>query len=165
MKKYSVVVSRNDDGSTFKASNSDGYEVSLNGLSRDDSGKGISPMEMMLTAAGGCAAIDVVCLLKQGGITLDEFAVQVNGARNMKELPAYFREVEFKFSAKANVGAAEVEEAIELSLQKYCTVGRTLEAFANMRWSLELNGAHGDTHTLVIDKSQDKNSVLVTAKD
>ena len=165
MKKYSVVLSKNDDGSTFKASNSDGYEVSLNGLSRDDLGKGISPMEMMLTAAGGCAAIDVVCLLKQGGITLDEFAVQVNGARNMKELPAYFREVEFKFSAKANVGAAEVEEAIELSLQKYCTVGRTLEAFANMRWSLELNGAHGDTHTLVIDKSQDKNSVLVTAKD
>ena len=165
MKQYTVFLSKNHGESTFKASNSDGYEVSLNGLSQDDSEKGISPMEMLLTAAGGCAAIDVVCLLRQVGIELDEFTVQVNGTRNMREVPAYFREIELLFKANGNVEEAKLEETIKLSLEKYCTVGRTLEAFANMQWSLNLNGDQGNTHSLVVDKSQDKISLLVRAKD
>ncbi len=165
MKNYSVYLTKDENGSTFSASNSDGYEMTINGLSGEDEGRGISPMEMMLSAAGGCACIDVVCLLKQAGEELDNFTVKVNGSRNMRETPAYFREVELLFTATGVVEISKLKNIVELSLQKYCTVGRTLEAFSNMSWSLNYNSEQSDLYPLVIDKSQDSNEVLLRAKN
>lgn len=165
MKKYSVYLTKDQESGCFSAKSTDGYGLKLNGLSEADKGKGISPMEMLLAASGGCAGIDIVCLLNNEGIELDSFDINVNGFRNLRETPAYFRSVEMHFIAKGAVAEDKIYECISLSLHKYCTVGRTLEAFADISWSLNLNGVQGTLQQLEIDGLEDDEELLVRAKN
>ncbi|MFK7757651.1 MAG: OsmC family protein [Flavobacteriales bacterium] len=140
MKKYTVSLSKEKDTGCFSASNSDNYNITLNGLCDKDRGRGISPMEMMLTAAGGCAGVDVLSMLKEESSDLISFDIEVEGYRDVMETPAYFREVNFKFKIESEICKEKITRCIELSLEKYCTVGKTLEAYAELNWVLVLNG-------------------------
>jgi len=51
------------EGLTFLGESSSGHQVLMDGNSGD---KAPSPMEMVLMAAGGCSAIDVVSILQKG---------------------------------------------------------------------------------------------------
>ncbi len=161
MKKYSVFLTKNEDSGCFSAANTDGYGLTLNGLSEDDKGKGISPMEMLLSATGGCAGIDIVCLLKKEEFTLDSFDIQVNGERNLRETPAYFRKVELIFRSSGDISSEKMNQIIQLSLDKYCSVGKTLEAFAEIHWSLIHNGIIGQVNLLDSSAKNSMEAVLI----
>ena len=139
-KSYTVVLEKNGTKPSFTALNSDNYKFCVNGLYSSQKSKGISPMEMMLTAAGGCAGIDVLSMLKDNSGEISEFTIHVNGERNLDETPAYFRNIEMIFTLKTELPTEKIIRSIELSLEKYCTVGKTLEAFAEINWRLILNG-------------------------
>lgn len=50
------------EGLTFIGESASGHQILMDGNSRD---KAPSPMEMVLMAAGGCSAIDVVSILQK----------------------------------------------------------------------------------------------------
>jgi len=96
---------------------------------------GPSPMEAVLMAAGGCSGIDVVSILKKMRQPLEDLEIQVSGQRR-EEHPRYFHTVTLKFILTGDLDAQKVEKAIELSMEKYCSVTTGLRAEVNYEYEI-----------------------------
>jgi putative redox protein len=83
-------------------------------------------MITLLLAAAGCSCADVVSILKKGRVDLEECVVEVSGLRREAE-PRRYVSLHFKFRLRgAGLDLAKAERAVQLSLQKYCSVVHSL---------------------------------------
>jgi putative redox protein len=91
-----------------------------------DTAVATSPVELLLLAAGTCAASDVVLILEKQRVKLRSLEVAVEGTRREEE-PRRFTAMHFRFRVSGD-GADEtkVRRAIDLSLEKYCSVVASL---------------------------------------
>ncbi len=118
----------------FVGTSPDGHSLVIDG----DRDTGMSPMNMLLLAAGACAAIDLVTILKKSRQRVMDATVEVGGVRR-DEHPRYYTEVEMHFVVHGiDVQPARVERAIELAMEKYCSASAQLMALADMRTSYEI---------------------------
>lgn len=82
---------------------------------------GPRPMEMMLMALGGCAAFDVVHILKKGRQSIVSCDAQVEAVRS-DEVPAVFTKIHLHFKVSGgNIKENIVRNAVKLSAEKYCS--------------------------------------------
>ena len=82
---------------------------------------GPRPMEMMLMAIGGCAAFDVVHILKKGHQSIVSCDAQVEAVRS-EEVPAVFTKIHLHFQVSGdNIKENIVRNAVKLSAEKYCS--------------------------------------------
>ncbi|MBI6261249.1 OsmC family protein, partial [Proteus mirabilis] len=104
---------------SFVGESSSGHQVMMDGNSGD---KAPSPMEMVLIAAGGCSAIDVVSILRKGRHQVTDCEVKLTSKRR-EEAPRLFTDINLHFivSGKALTDKI-VERAVQLSAEKYCSV-------------------------------------------
>jgi putative redox protein len=81
-----------------------------------------SPVELLLLAAATCTASDVVIILQKQRVQLAALDIAVRGTRR-EEQPRRFTAIAFHFAVRGD-GADEVKvrRAIDLSLEKYCSV-------------------------------------------
>ncbi len=85
-----------------------------------------SPVELLLVAAATCTASDVVVILKKQRVTLRELEIAVAGTRREAE-PRRYTALHFRFAVRGDgVDEAKTRRAIELSLEKYCSVVASL---------------------------------------
>ena len=91
-----------------------------------DSKVATSPVEMLLVAAATCTAADVVDILKKMRVDLRALEIAVQGARR-EEPPRRFTAMQLHFRV-SGTGAdeAKVRRAVDLSLEKYCSVVHSL---------------------------------------
>jgi len=91
-----------------------------------DSAVATSPVELLLLAGATCTSADVVSILEKMRVGLRSLEVAVTGTRR-EEYPRRFTAIRFQFSV-TGLGADEtkVRRAIELSLEKYCSVMASL---------------------------------------
>ena len=66
------------EGLTFLGESASGHQVLMDGNSGD---KAPSPMEMVLMAAGGCSAIDVVSILQKGRHDVTDCEVKLSAEK------------------------------------------------------------------------------------
>ena len=100
-----------------------GHSVIMDGLR---SGKGVSPMEMLLLGVGGCTSIDVLSTLKKSRQQVYDFEVVVEADREEKD-PRVFREVHVHYIIKGwEISETHVKRAIKLSTEKYCGASITV---------------------------------------
>ncbi len=91
-----------------------------------DSEAAISPVELLLVAAAACTAADVVLSLKKMRVDLGQVDVRVQGTRRDEE-PRRFTAIHYRWTiAGAGADEAKVRRAIDLSLEKYCSVHASL---------------------------------------
>ncbi len=91
-----------------------------------DSEAAISPVELLLVAAAACTAADVVLILKKMRVDLGQVDVRVQGTRRDEE-PRRFTAIHYRWTiAGAGADEAKVRRAIDLSLEKYCSVHASL---------------------------------------
>jgi putative redox protein len=88
---------------------------------------GPRPMEMILMGIGGCAAFDVVHILKKGQQNLLSCNAQVDAVRS-SQIPAVFTKIHLHFDVigmklKENI----VRNAVKLSAEKYCSASIMLK--------------------------------------
>jgi putative redox protein len=85
-----------------------------------------SPVQLLLLAAATCTASDIVIILQKQRITLEALDITVRGTRREQQ-PRRFTAIAFHVSVRGE-GADEmkVRRAIELSLEKYCSVVASL---------------------------------------
>jgi putative redox protein len=85
-----------------------------------------SPVEGLLLAAATCSGIDVVLILEKMRVKLERFRIEVSGERR-DEAPKRFLAIHFRFQV-AGEGAdeAKLRRAVDLSLEKYCSVVQSL---------------------------------------
>lgn len=124
----------------MEASNEDGNTLQMDG-SKDigGDGKGMRPMQLLLAAVGGCSAIDVLLMLKKQRQQVDSFDVEVEGEIEKVEDHKLFREICLHFKINGQVEMEKVEKAIRLSMEKYCSVSKTLEPTAHITYKLTVN--------------------------
>ena len=85
---------------------------------------GTSPVDLLLQSVGACAATDVVDILKKSRQDVQGMAVEVEATRK-EEPPRYVKRLEFRFRIKGPVDQKKAERAVDLSLEKYCSVFHT----------------------------------------
>ena len=89
-------------------------------------GAGSSPMELVLMALGGCTAMDIVSILQKRKEEFAGFRVELAGERSA-ESPRRFTRITVEYTLTSDTVQAEsVIRAVELSAEKYCSVGATL---------------------------------------
>src|SRR5258705_11940736 len=81
-----------------------------------------SPVELLLVAAATCTASDVVIMLQKQRVKLEGLDITVRGTRRETE-PRRYPAIAFRFVVRGE-GADDVKvrRAIDLSLEKYCSV-------------------------------------------
>lgn len=119
-----VTVRWRGEGLQFEAR---GTEPASPAIEIDGDGEtGPSPMQVLLTAAGSCAAIDVVLILKKMRVDVRDVDVRVQGVRREEE-PRRFVSIHLAFRvAGEGVDANRAERAVQLSVEKYCSVLSTV---------------------------------------
>lgn len=123
---------------SFVGESSSGHQIMMDGNSGD---KAPSPMEMVLIAAGGCSAIDVVSILRKGRHQVTDCEVKLTSERR-EEPPRLFTDINLHFIVSGKELTDKiVERAVQLSAEKYCSVSLMLGKAANITHSFEIKDA------------------------
>lgn len=81
-----------------------------------------SPVELLLLAAATCTASDIVIILQKQRVGLESLNVEVTGTRRDEE-PRRFTALAFHVRVRgAGADESKVRRAIDLSIEKYCSV-------------------------------------------
>lgn len=113
------------NGLQFVARAGDGPAVVLD---THDGGGGPTPMEMVLMGAAGCTAMDVISIMKKKRAAIDRFEVAIDGDQ-AKEYPKRYTAIRFTYIIYGQgINSKAMEQAIELSKNKYCSVTASLNA-------------------------------------
>lgn len=135
-----INIKRLNDDFHMEASNEDGNVLHMDGSPEIGwQGKGMRPMQLLLAAVGGCSAIDVILILKKQKQIIESFEVEVDGEREKIEDYSLFREICLNFKIKGKVDLDKAERAVKLSMEKYCSVSKTLEPTAKITYKVTLN--------------------------
>ena len=99
---------------------------------------GTRPMELLLISLGGCTAMDVVSILMKKRVPMDDFAIEIESER-ADEHPKVYTKIHIKYIVTGRgVRAKDVERAVELSEEKYCSITAMLSKTAEMSSSYEI---------------------------
>ena len=99
---------------------------------------GVRPMELLLIGMGGCAAIDVLNILRKGRHDVRDCVAELRGVRAETE-PKVYVEIAIHFTVTGrNIPEKAVERAISLSEEKYCSASAMLGKTAAIRSSFAI---------------------------
>lgn len=87
---------------------------------------GARPMQLLLNALAACSSIDVISILKKQRQVIEDYEVTVNGEREAGTEPSLWKNIEMIFEITGDVDEDKAKRAIEISLNKYCSVAITL---------------------------------------
>ncbi|MCC4265461.1 OsmC family protein [Oceanimonas baumannii] len=122
-------------GMCFEGESESGHKIVLDGT---NPGQGASPMEHVLLGAGGCSAIDVVSILEKSRQTVTGCEVELQAER-AENPPRVFTAIHLNFVVTGeNLPEKQVARAVDLSMQKYCSVMKMLEKAVKVSSSYEI---------------------------
>lgn len=124
---------------TFVGESGSGHAVVMDGPAESGGrGIGIRPMEMLLLGLGGCTAMDVVYILKRARQEVTDCVVELDAER-AENVPKVFIgiHVHFVISGKT-LSEKQVQRAVELSAQKYCSASMMLGKTATITHDYEI---------------------------
>jgi putative redox protein len=112
----------------FSYESESGHRGFMDGAAKDGPGsKGPGPMELILSGLGGCTSYDVVNILqksRQDVVGCDAFL----SAERADTVPAVFTRIHIHFVVTGRqLKSSQVERAIALSAEKYCSASLMLE--------------------------------------
>lgn len=137
-----VSLARQQAAFHFKATNDRGHIVDMDDASAYESGNGngVSPMQLLIMAVGGCSGIDIVSILEKSRQEIDSFTMEISGHKPDGQSPSLYDTIHVTYRLTGDVDAEKVRRAINLSLGKYCSVSKTLEATAQISYDFAVNG-------------------------
>ncbi|MCU0372763.1 MAG: OsmC family protein [Ignavibacteria bacterium] len=102
--------------------------------------EGPLPKPLMLAALAGCTGMDVVSILKKMRIEYDTFNLKIDGNLN-EEHPKKYNKMHITYRFTGNdVPLDKVDNAVKLSMDKYCGVSAVYKEAVEMSYSIEING-------------------------
>jgi len=130
-------------GMLFVARTGSGHVAAMDGAP-EGGGNNLAPrpMEMLLAGTGGCAAYDVVHILKRGrhGVTACSVTLQ---AERADADPKVFIRIHFHFTVTGqNLPRTAVERAIKMSHEKYCSASAMLAKTAELSFGFDVVDAN-----------------------
>ena len=127
------------DGRAFVGETGSGHAVVMDG-SPESGGRniGIRPMEMMLLGLGGCTAFDIVMILERMREKVTGLDITLDGERASEDPKVYTRvKLVYKVTGR-KLKPANVERAVNLSAEKYCSATAMFAKSAVIEHSFEI---------------------------
>ena len=128
-----------DAGMAFHAETGSGHLLTMDGAP-DGGGRNLAPrpMETVLAGTGGCAAYDVVLILKRGRHDVRGCEVKLSAERATTD-PKVFTRIHMQFVVRGRgLPPAVVERAVALSHEKYCSASAMLAKTAQITTGVEI---------------------------
>lgn len=94
------------------------------------------PMEALAGSLAACSSIDVLNILKKQKLRPKYFSVDVNAKRKTNEIPSIFESITLIFNVSSDVSKEKITRAIDLSINKYCSVSKILEPTCEVKYNL-----------------------------
>jgi putative redox protein len=134
-----IEIKRLNDAFNLEATNEEGNSI-LFDASPDigGMGKGMRPMQVLLSALGSCSTIDVIAILKKQRQPLQDIVITVTGEREKGVVPSVFTQAHIHFRLSGNIDEVQAQKAVSLSVEKYCSVAKTMEPAARITHSFEI---------------------------
>jgi putative redox protein len=99
---------------------------------------GFRPMELLLLGMGGCSQFDVLFILKRARQAITACEVELTAER-ATDNPKIFTHIHIHFILTGqNLEPRQVERAIQLSAEKYCSASIMLGALARITHDYEI---------------------------
>lgn len=133
-----VRLKRLNDNYHFETQNERGHKVYLDNKSEPDP-QGVSPMELLLMGIAGCSGIDIVMILKKQHIEPEDLQMEVEGFRVDGAIPNVFTAIKLNVFLKGDFSPEKAKRAVDLSIDKYCSVAKMLEKAADISYDVYLN--------------------------
>jgi len=120
-------------GMRFVATDSMGHSIMMDASKQaGGEGSGFSPLQLLLAVLGGCTGIDIVDIMRKQRQQFDDLEIVVSGER-VKEPPRVYSNIHVEYRVKGKeIREKAVKRAIQLSEDKYCSVGAMLRAKAKV---------------------------------
>jgi len=127
------------EGVTFMGETDSGHAIIMDGPP-EHGGRNLGPrpMEMLLLSLGGCTTFDVLMILKKSRQAVDDCVVEISAERANEE-PKVFTKIHVHFivTGKA-LKEKQVERAVNLSAEKYCSASIMLGKMAEITHDFEI---------------------------
>ena len=123
----------------FMGESESGHAVILDGAPEAGGRNlGMRPMEMLLIGMGACTSFDVVIILKKSRQPVTDCVAEIEAAR-ADEIPKVFTRIHVHFIVTGNgLNPAQVERAVKLSAEKYCSASIMLGKAAEITHDFEI---------------------------
>lgn len=122
-------------GKQFVGTDSRNQSVVLSG---DDPARGVSPSQMLLVALSACTAYDVVEIMAKKRKPLTLLEIFADGEQDPNPPWAYRRiHLKYRVSGK-DLTQKALEQAVDLSQKKYCSVAATVRGVAEITTEIEI---------------------------
>ncbi len=105
-----------------------------------DSERGLSPVQLLAAALAGCMATDVALILTRGRQPLEQLTVTLT-ARRANQDPHRVLAVDVHFAVGGDVNAGQLDRAIALSREKYCSVWHSMREDITLTTSTSIDRA------------------------
>ena len=103
---------------------------------------GMRPMELLLLGMGGCTSFDVVTILRKARQKVTDCYVELHAER-ADTVPKVFTKIHAHFVVEGHgLASVQVERAIKLSAEKYCSASLMLGKTAEITHDFEIREAH-----------------------
>jgi putative redox protein len=130
------------EGVSFVAETGSGHAVVVDG-SPDAGGRNLGPrpMELVLAGTAACTAFDVVWILKKGRQPVTDCVVEAEAERAPED-PKIFTRIHFKYRVSGrDLNPGQVERAVKLSKEKYCSATLMLAKTAEISYEIAIDQA------------------------
>lgn len=127
------------DGMQFTGSADSGHKVIMDApASSGGRNIGSRPMELLMMGLGGCTGMDVISIMRKKQQIVTGFEINVFAEQAETDPHRYTSfHIEYVVTGK-DVSEEALKRAIQLSLDKYCSVGATLGAGAEIEHSYKI---------------------------
>lgn len=127
---------------SFVAESGSGHALVMDGAP-EGGGRNLGPrpMEVMLMGTGGCTAYDVVHILRKSRAPVTDCVLEIEAERATED-PKVFTNIHFYFIVTGRgLKPAQVERAVQLSAEKYCSASIMLGKTAAITHDFEIREA------------------------
>jgi putative redox protein len=135
-----ITIQRAPDGSHTTATDEQDNAVSLYVPEiAGGAATGVRPMQMLIMGLGGCAAVDILLILKKQRQEVTDFKIEIAAEREPDKEPSLWQKAHMVFSFAGKVEEGKARKAVALSMEKYCSVAETLRlAGADLTWEISM---------------------------
>jgi putative redox protein len=126
-------------GAAFIGESASGHKVVMDGPP-EGGGRdlGPRPMEMLLLGTGACSSYDVISILKKSRQDVSDCVVEISSERAESE-PKVFTKIHIHFKVSGtDLKEKQVDRAVSLSAEKYCSASIMLGATAEITHDYEI---------------------------
>jgi len=122
-----MIVTRYKEDELFVAENENGNKINID-MREPGVKTSLGPVEMMLAAVAGCAAVDIVSMIRKKRKTFVDLIIETTGVRKETH-PRGLTKVQSKYTlVSPDMSLVAFEKVARLATDKYCSAADSVKA-------------------------------------